>query len=213
MPAAVPEGHPRASQSAPNPAKEPLRVRLRAARAARPATPDADAARTLRCLDACAGHAVVACYASTGDEPDTWTLIDALAARGVRVLLPLLAGRRTPAWARYDGPDALRAGWQGILEPTGPSLGPEGLAGATFVWASALAATPQGDRLGTGGAWYDRALAWADADATVGVLVDDADVLDALPLDPWDRPVDVVVTPTRTLWAHRRGIVAHARAL
>lgn len=206
MPAARPEGHPRASETPDDirAHKDELRARVRAARAVRPTTPDADAARTRRCLAACAGHDVVACYASTAGEPDTWPLIEALVARGARVLLPLLAGRRTPAWAWYTGPDALRPGWQGIPEPTGAPLGPEGLGQATFVWASALAATPEGGRLGTGGGWYDRALAWAAPDAVVGVLVADAEVLDAVPLDAWDRPVDVVVTPTRTLWARGR---------
>lgn len=180
--------------------KQRLRSRIREARAVRRPTAAENAARAARAVAACAGHGVVACYASAGDEPDTRPLIEALVARGTRVLLPLLAGRRTPAWAWYTGRDALRPGWHGIPEPTGPSLGPEGLGEATFVWASALAATPAGDRLGTGGGWYDRALAYAHPDAPVGVLVGDAEVLSAVPRDEWDRPVDVVVTPTRTLW-------------
>lgn len=184
--------------------KASLRQRILAARARRTPDPGASAARTARCLDACAGHRVVACYASIGAEPATWDLIEALDAGGVDVLLPLLAGRRTPAWARYAGADALRPGWAGIPEPTTVSLGPEGLARASFIWASALAVTESGDRLGTGGGWYDRALAWADAGATVGVLVDDDEVVDSLPVEEWDRRIDLIVTPTRTLWASPR---------
>ncbi len=200
MPAADPVGH-----SGHAAAKAALRAAVQRARAAAAPDPAADTARTQRALAACAGHTAVACYASTGHEPTTWPLVEALREAGVRVLLPLLAGRRTPAWAWFTGPDALRPGWRGILEPTGPSLGADGLAAATFVWASALAVTPAGVRLGTGGGWYDRALAHAHRDATVGVLVGDAEVVDTLPRDPWDRAVDVVVTPQRTLWTAGRG--------
>ena len=203
MVAAGPEGRSRASQT-PQTDKATLRARLQARRAARTPSPTARDARARRCLDACAGHGIVACYASVGDEPDTWGLIDGLATRGVRVLLPLLARRHTPAWAWYAGRDAVRPGWHGIPEPVGASLGPGGLGLASFVWASALAATPRGHRLGTGGGWYDRALAHAAPGATVGVLLDDDEVLDAVPLDPWDRRVHVVVTPTRTLWVSQQ---------
>lgn len=185
--------------------KERLRAWARRARAANPTSDAAASARTERALAACAGHDGVALYASLPGEPDTWSLIDALFARGVRVLLPLLAGRRTPAWARYAGSDAVRPGFRGIPEPTGLSLGPDGLAEVTFVWASALLVTPTGARLGTGGGWYDRALTHAQPGAIVGVLVDDPDVVDAVPVEPWDHPVDVIVTPTRTLWTHARG--------
>lgn len=196
-----PGGPTRAPQS-PGPsiaAKAALRAAAARRRAERPEAPAAEAARVRRALDACAGHAAVACYASVGAEPDTWAVIDALRGAGVRVLLPVLAGRRHPAWAWYAGPDALRPGFRGIPEPTGPVLGTDALGEVSFVWASALLVAPDGVRLGTGGGWYDRALASAAPEATVGVLVDDEEVTDTLPRDPWDVPVDLVVTPTRTL--------------
>ncbi len=50
---------------------------------------------------------------------------------------------------------------------------------------------------GTGGGWYDRALAWAKPSARLGLLLFDDEVLDAVPLDPWDRDVHVLVTERR----------------
>lgn len=150
----------------------------------------------------------MACYVSVGSEPPTCLLVKRLHARGVRVLLPVLAGRRAPHWAWYTGPEHLVPGWHGIPEPDGPALGADALAEVTFVWTSALAVSPGGDRLGTGGGWYDRALTHAAPGTTVGTLVHDREILTEVPVDPWDRPVDVIVSERRTIptLAHLRSI-------
>lgn len=195
-----PAGSPRAPQLGDAASgKAALRGRVRADRAADPDRAVADAARLPRLVEACAGHAAVACYVSIPPEPDTLALLDALVARGTRVLLPVLKGRRDPAWGWYAGPASLVAGWRGIPEPAGTPLGADALAECSFVWTSALLVTPEGYRLGTGGGWYDRALRHAHPDAIVGTLVGDAEVVGRLPVEPWDVPVDLVVTPTRTL--------------
>ncbi len=189
-------------------AKAALRTRLRSAR--RSAEPiDAGQRRTAAALDLSRGHHTIALYCSLADEPDTWPLIDALYGRGCRLLLPVLGRRpdgtvrREPDWAVYAGRTALRTGYAGIAEPTTSALGAEGLLGASLIWCSALAATPSGDRLGTGGGWYDRALAHAATDAAAGVLLRDGEVLDALPVEPFDRPIDVIITESRTIHALR----------
>lgn len=170
-----------------------LRASLLAARAG--ATPP-DGDRTARALARSRGSDVVACYASGPGEPDTWALIDALVASGVRVLLPVL--RRDPDWAWYAGSAQLRPSWRGILEPTTGRLGPEALAEADWIWVPGLAGTPSGDRLGTGIGWYDRALAHAGPQSRIGLLLHDGEVLEALPTDPWDQRVHVILTATRS---------------
>nr|WP_300149859.1 5-formyltetrahydrofolate cyclo-ligase [Propionicimonas sp.] len=192
MTSADPEGQPRANRS-----KAELRIRLRAARAARRPDPSGDDARTARALAACAGARVVAAYASTTDEPPTVGLIEALHASGVRVLLPVL--RREPDWAWYSGPDGLAPGPFGIPAPTGPALGAAALGLAEWIWLPGLAGSPDGRRLGTGGGWYDRALGRASADARLGLLLYDDEVLDLVPTEPWDRDVQVLVTERRRL--------------
>lgn len=210
MSSASPEGAPRASQSgaptSPHPAKDALRAAVRAARAADPGREAADAARLPRLLEVSRGHATVACYFSVPPEPDTTALVEALADAGVRVLLPVLKGHRTPAWGWYDGPGSLVPGWRGIPEPGGDALAPDALAACSLVWVSALRATPAGYRLGTGGGWYDRALLRARPDAVRATLVGDSELVDALPRDPWDLPVDLVVTPTDTIATGARGV-------
>ena len=141
-------------------------------------------------------------YLSTGTEPDSLRLVSWAVARGVRVLLPVLtdgAGswRPEPAWAVYDGPDRLRDGRSGILEPTGPVLANDPLAAADLLIVPGLAADRDGNRLGRGGGWYDRARR-GHADLPTWLLLNDDEVLGVVPTDSWDLPVNGLVTPTLT---------------
>jgi len=178
-------------------AKASARREAMARRASMTAWDEADRARTALLLGELAGYAVVACYASVGGEPDTWEAIDALHAAGVRVLLPVL--RREPDWAWYAGREALRASWHSIPEPTTPRLGAGILASAQAVVLPGLAGCESGDRLGTGGGWCDRALAWASPSARTILLLNEDDVLPRVPTDPWDRPVTAIVTQRRRI--------------
>jgi 5-formyltetrahydrofolate cyclo-ligase len=146
----------------------------------------------------------VAAYLSTGSEPGTLQLVAWLAANRVRVLLPVLShpigGRLDkPAWAPYEGPDALRVGASSILEPTGEVVPSEQLPEAELIICPGLAANLHGDRLGRGGGWYDRALRHASQSAPVWLLLNDDEVLETIPVHAWDHRVDVIITPTRMI--------------
>lgn len=207
MSPASPDVSPRAAQNGPvEDEKWRVRAQVRAARAADPLRARSDADRLPRLLAACRGHATVACYFSVPPEPDTVALVQALSDAGVQVLLPVLKGRREPAWNWYTDPSGLVSGLWGIPEPIGEPLGADALAACSFVWVSALCVTPGGFRLGTGGGWYDRALTHADPDAVRGTLVGDQEVVEAVPLERWDLPVDLIVTPTRSLETLARGV-------
>jgi len=151
----------------------------------------------VRALAACSGAAVVAVYSARPEEPATAELIEALWRSGVRVLLPVLT--LEPDWAWYAGAAELTPGPRGIAQPTGRRLGATALSSADWIWLPGLAGTPDGRRLGTGGGWYDRALTWARPNAVRGLLLFDAEVLDQLPVDAWDQPVDLLVTELRQI--------------
>ena len=193
-----------ADQAALRAAKQQLRAAVRLRRASRsPADRTADDEARFAVLVSALSDRLpdtVAAYLSTDDEPDTLRAISWLRARRVRVLLPLLTdgsgGRRPdPAWAAYAGPEALRLGPLGLLEPTTTPLPARDLPEAELVVCPGLAANRQGDRLGRGGGWYDRALVHAGQSAPVLVLLNRDEVLAAIPTQPWDRRVDRLATP------------------
>ncbi|MFI9115652.1 5-formyltetrahydrofolate cyclo-ligase [Streptomyces venezuelae] len=182
--------------------KTVLRSRLLAARAALSTEFLGQAAESLARhgleLAELAEASTVAAYVSVGREPGTRALLDALHARGVRVLLPVLLPDNDLDWAAYEGPERLAKAGRGLLEPTGPRLGPEAVCAADAVLLPGLAVDARGMRLGRGGGSYDRVLARltrAGTDPALVVLLYADEVVARVPEEPHDHPVHAVVTP------------------
>ncbi|MFB7339668.1 5-formyltetrahydrofolate cyclo-ligase [Streptomyces hydrogenans] len=179
-----------------------LRRRLLDARAALPPEALARTAEALAghglALPELAGAETVAAYVSVGREPGTRALLDALRARGTRVLLPVLLPDNDLDWAVYEGPESLARAGRGLLEPTGPRLGPDAVCAAGAVLLPGLAVDARGMRLGRGGGSYDRVLARlarAGKDPALVVLLYADEVVARVPEEPHDHPVHAVVTP------------------
>ena len=184
--------------------KERLRMAIRDARKARSVRLREAAARALAdvvlTIPAVAEAGCLSVYASRVTEPGTGPLLEALAARGVRVLMPVLGSGLQRDWAEYAGPDDLRERAPGRPpEPGGATLGAAALADADVVIAPALAVDTTGARLGQGGGWYDRALEHIRPGVPVVALVFPEELYDAdtrpLPRERHDRVVDAVATP------------------
>ncbi|MFA3875219.1 5-formyltetrahydrofolate cyclo-ligase [Streptomyces sp. MMCC 100] len=163
---------------------------------------DALAGRALG-LPEVAGARAVAAYVSVGAEPGTLALLDALRARGVRVLLPALLPDNDLDWGEYTGEDSLarvrHGGRMELFEPAGERLGPDAVTRADVVLLPGVAVDGRGLRLGRGGGSYDRVLARleaAGARPALLVLLYDREVVARVPAEPHDRPVDAVVTPS-----------------
>ncbi|MDO9379237.1 MAG: 5-formyltetrahydrofolate cyclo-ligase [Nocardioidaceae bacterium] len=183
-------------------AKDDLRRRLLAARAARTAEARASAGvalgERLLTADLVAGARTVAAFVSFGAEPPTSPFLDACLATGVRVLVPLVRPAGVLDWAELDGSD-LRPGGLGIPEPTGRPLGTSALSTADVVLVPALAVDPAGHRLGRGAGYYDRALAGLrDGVPRIAVVFDD-ELLPHVPTEPHDVPVTHHLTPSTPL--------------
>ncbi|MFE0509662.1 5-formyltetrahydrofolate cyclo-ligase [Streptomyces sp. NPDC058964] len=145
----------------------------------------------------------VAAYVSVESEPGTLTLLDALHARGVRVLLPALLPDNDLDWGAYAGEGSLarvqHGGKMALFEPAGERLGPDAVTSADVVLLPGLAVDARGMRLGRGGGSYDRVLARlerADAHPALVVLLYDSEIVEHVPEEAHDRPVHAVVTPS-----------------
>ncbi|MFQ6141728.1 5-formyltetrahydrofolate cyclo-ligase [Streptomyces seoulensis] len=189
------------------PDKRALRRGLLAARARLTAAEVGEAGRALARhaleLPELARAGTVAAYVSVGAEPGTHALLDALHARGARVLLPALLPDNDLDWGAYGGEGTLtrvrHGGRMELFEPAEPLLGPDAVTAADAVLLPGLAVDGAGLRLGRGGGSYDRVLARlerAEARPALVVLLYDAEVVERLPAEPHDRPVRAVVTPS-----------------
>ncbi|MFI7618244.1 5-formyltetrahydrofolate cyclo-ligase [Nonomuraea terrae] len=140
---------------------------------------------------------LVACYWSTGSEPDTHGLVFALWKHGATVILPVLREDNDLDWAVYDGPGTLAPGRNGIMEPVDTRRGVEAIRTAALVIVPALAVDRRtGVRLGRGGGSYDRALARVGPNVPTVALLHDGELIDDVPHEPHDRHVRYVMTPS-----------------
>ncbi len=147
---------------------------------------------------AAGGGGTIAAYLSVGSEPPTEPLLLALAEAGKRLIVPVLTDGGELDWAAYQPGDPVRDGPRRTIHPHGPLLGVDALTLAEAIVVPALAVDRRGRRLGRGGGSYDRALARLTAvrDRPVFAVVFDNELLDEVPTEAHDRPVDGVLTPS-----------------
>lgn len=202
-PGAEPPDRSRAARPVPSalPAKTALRDQVLAARRRLSIAELAQASLALSeevlALPEVRRAATVAAYVSVGSEPGTGLLLEALLARGRRVILPLLRPDLDLDWAEHTGTAALRSARRGLLEPATPPLGVDAIATADVVLVPGLAAGPAGERLGRGGGSYDRALGRVPVGTLTAVLLHEGETGREVPTEPHDRPVTAAVVPGR----------------
>lgn len=80
----------------------------------------------------------------------------------------------------------------GLMEPTGDAVANDTI---DLILVPALAVDRSGNRLGKGKGFYDRFLAECKHPKLIAVVFDD-EVFDSIPTEPFDKPVDGVVTPS-----------------
>ena len=155
------------------------------------------AARLVESLDAWRTASEAMVYLAFGGEIETIALLEGLWRRGVRVLAP----RCSPGQAGLldvaclTCMSQLAPGAYGILEPLPDQCPPLGDFKPDAALIPAVAFDRRGGRLGFGQGYYDRLLAGPGFEKTFLVgLAHTFQVVDDLPVDPWDRPVHAVVT-------------------
>lgn len=185
--------------------KADLRRRIRAAR--RAITPaerhraSEAIAQSVLALPELEGIRSALVYGASPEEVDPAPVAAALAARGVRLAYPRVLGPRTLSLHWVDDGERLVRGAFGLREPEATeSLA--ALGDLDVIIAPGVAFDAACNRLGYGGGYYDALLAGAPPSLpTVGIAFD-VQIVEEVPRAECDRPLDVVVTPTRVL--HRR---------
>ena len=175
--------------------KNRLRRELSARRArlsaAERSAADSALQRGLHALIAPGGR--VACYWPTATEPGGSDLVPTLAGWGCTVFLPRCLPGGELAWGEYTGPESVTAGAYGITEPAKATQSSARLLPTVdLVVVPALAAGPDGSRLGKGAGYYDRALAGITTPTVAMVYTHE---FRTVPTQVHDSPVSMVLTP------------------
>lgn len=137
-------------------------------------------------------------YASIDNEVDTRPLLDDLLERDVQVAVPVVDGEEMQASLLQDTAE-LEPGPFDVPQPREPELVDADSIDVALV--PGVAFDRDGNRIGRGAGYYDRFL--ADVNATAVGLAYAFQVVDHIDTDPWDVPVDHVVTEEQTMTCSR----------
>jgi 5-formyltetrahydrofolate cyclo-ligase len=149
----------------------------------------------LLALDAYRQANCVLAYMSFGSEFDTAALVTNALASGRQLCLPRVDRNTRRLELHYvENPDRdVQTGTWGIREPRA-ACPPADLARIDFVLLPGVAFTPQCDRLGYGGGFYDRLIPRFASRPPLVAASFALQIRDAIPLDANDQRVDVVIT-------------------
>lgn len=179
-----------------------LARRARVAAQAGPAAAAAIARRVAQHLSV-ARDAVVAGYWPLEGELDPRPTMARLAERGHMLALPRMQGRLRPLSFHRWSDDELVEGAFRVMEPaeSAPVVWPD------VVLVPLVAFDRSGHRLGYGAGFYDRTLAGLrdtqETLLTIGLAFAVQEVAD-VPAEPFDQPLDAVVTENAVHWRSTR---------
>ena len=190
--------------------RKPLRAAMRSRRQALPASARMQAAESVSqhlLADSAFADGYIAGYWAMGGEVPLHVLQMRLRP-GQVWCLPCLEDDGTLRFAPWRPGDALESNRFGIPEP---GLSPDARLSAqemAVILLPLLAFDVTGHRLGMGGGWYDRSLAFRQHQSAPPRLVGvgyEFQQVQALPAEAWDVPLDAVVTEAGLLACTRAG--------
>ena len=135
----------------------------------------------------------ISAYHPLASEPGAADYPLQLAQRTKTVWLPISLPHGELQWAACS--EDQQPGALGIAEPVGSRFSSDVLKQCSALVIPALAVDRCGQRLGKGAGYYDRALDQVrDHEVPIIAVVFDEEVVDTLPAQPHDVPVDAIVT-------------------
>lgn len=145
------------------------------------------------------GARSISCFLSTTTEPGTRDFVTRAVRRGIRVLLPVTRADGLLDWAVATDDDEIAEGLYGLPEPTGEVLGPIAVNDVDLMIVPAAAVDRTGMRMGWGRGYFDKTIGSMQKCPPVYAVIYDSEILDELPREVHDQPVNGVVTPSQTL--------------
>jgi len=140
--------------------------------------------------------APIGLYHARGAEAPTQAYANWLFEQGHPLALPWFESRDAPmrfrAWENPHVAETLTEGPYGVAQPHVDAE----LVIPRIAIVPVTAFTARCDRLGQGGGHYDRWLAENPDTVPIG-LAWDCQLVDAFPVEPHDRSMDMIITPTR----------------
>ena len=179
--------------------KRALRAEIRERRRIRTSTErtSAAAAITQHLVDLTTDLKVqsLSAYLSMTDEPGTRDFVEWACKQDIRVLLPVSRSDGLLDWAPYSG-DEEDVDILGLPVPTSELLGPIAINDVDLIVIPAAAVDRSGMRMGWGRGYFDKTLGSMEGCPPVYAVIFDDELVDSVPRERHDQPVDGVVTPS-----------------
>jgi 5-formyltetrahydrofolate cyclo-ligase len=145
-------------------------------------------------LSAYRDSAAVALYSPVDHEVDTAAILGDALKSAKKIYYPKLSEAGKAYFARIGSASELVAGPYGILEPAGSEALVPADDGRLMVFIPGLLFDRQGNRLGRGGGWYDRALGNLPQRGIFVGLAYEFQLIETLAVQPWDQKVQLIIT-------------------
>ncbi|MDW7649787.1 MAG: 5-formyltetrahydrofolate cyclo-ligase [Bacillota bacterium] len=144
-------------------------------------------------------------FLNFGSEVMTLKMVPQALAQGKRVVAPKTEHkeRRMILSEILDVEDDLAPGMWNIPEPRPDKLRILQPADIDFVVVPGVAFDEEGNRLGYGGGYYDRFFTQIRDGVPLVALTFEVQIVDRVPVAPWDRRVDMIVTEKRVIDCRR----------
>lgn len=140
-------------------------------------------------------------FLNFGKEVQTLSFLPRSLEHGKRVVAPktVHSERKMILSQILDIEEDLAPGMWNIPEPREDRLRPVPAGEVDFVLVPGVAFDEQGNRLGYGGGYYDRFFAELNPGVPLVAVTFETQVVPSVPVAPWDRRVDILVTEERIL--------------
>lgn len=139
----------------------------------------------------------ISAYLSKPDEPPTREFLRWAADNGIRILLPISRLDGLLDWAPYVA-GGTEEGVDDFGMPTPPSdpLAPMAINDVDLIIVPAASIDRSGMRMGWGRGYFDKTLGSMEGCPPVYAVIFDGELVDTVPSEVHDQPVDGVVTPS-----------------